>query len=145
MPKEVVFKLTPTSKLNFFIIQGKSKNKLSKEKESLIPEAVKSQETCSNETSINTEPKEPQQQLQQQQVPDSSRRLSYKEDDLLRKQRLKDNLNQLLIEYKHEEEQHLKKSSKFSSLNSNNNKFNSRGSLDSNYPTNKVAGKKFNY
>ena len=40
----------------------------------------------------------------------NNRRLSYKEDDLLRKQRLKDNLNQLLIEYKHEEEAQLKKS-----------------------------------
>ncbi|CAF0783627.1 unnamed protein product [Brachionus calyciflorus] len=42
----------------------------------------------------------------------SSRRLSYKEDDLLRKQRLKENLNQLLIEYKHEEEANMKKMSK---------------------------------
>jgi hypothetical protein len=47
----------------------------------------------------------------------SSRRLSYKEDDLLRKQRLKENFNQLLIEYKHEEEAQLKKYSKMSSTN----------------------------
>lgn len=43
---------------------------------------------------------------------DSNRRLSYKEDDLIRKQRLKENLNQLLIEYKHEEEANMKKMSK---------------------------------
>lgn len=49
----------------------------------------------------------------------NGRRLSYKEDDIIRKQRLKENLNQLLIEYKHEEEAHLKKSSKFSLTNSN--------------------------
>ncbi len=38
------------------------------------------------------------------------RRHSYKENDRLRKQRLKNNLNQLLIEYKHEEEAQLRKS-----------------------------------
>ena len=47
---------------------------------------------------------------------EASRRLStYKEDDMQRKQRLKENLNQLLIEYKHEEEAHLRKYSKFAS------------------------------
>jgi hypothetical protein len=50
----------------------------------------------------------------------SSRRLSYKEDDLLRKQRLKENFNQLLIEYKHEEEAQLKKYSKMSNNHHHN-------------------------
>jgi hypothetical protein len=69
---------------------------------------------------------------------ESGRRLSYKEDDLIRKQRLKENLNQLLIEYKHEEEAHLKKYSKFASnsnLNpkpvANNSNTSNRSSLDS--------------
>jgi len=62
------------------------------------------------------------------------RRMSYKEDDLVRKQRLKDNLNQLLIEYKHEEEQQLKKSSKFSGTSGQlGGKLGNRMSLDSSY------------
>ena len=59
---------------------------------------------------------------------DDSRRLSYKEDDMIRKQRLKENLNQLLIEYKHEEEAQLKKYSKFAS-NSNINPINNSSNL----------------
>ena len=65
----------------------------------------------------------------------SGRRLSYKEDDLLRKQRLKENLNQLLIEYKHEEEANMKKLSKFASTSNTtsaatNITKNNRASLD---------------
>lgn len=75
----------------------------------------------------------------------NNRRLSYKEDDLLRKQRLKENLNQLLIEYKHEEEAQLKKSSRFSMNNTQTipAKTNNRISLDSCYPssTNKLTHK----
>jgi hypothetical protein len=69
----------------------------------------------------------------------SGRRLSYKEDDLLRKQRLKENLNALLIEYKHEEEANMKKLSKFASTSNTMNTtpvtgarvVNNRASLDS--------------
>ncbi len=74
---------------------------------------------------------------------DESRRLSYKEDDMIRKQRLKENLNQLLIEYKHEEEAQLKKYSKFASnsninppANSSSLKQQNRTSLDSCYKLN---------
>ncbi len=73
---------------------------------------------------------------------DESRRLSYKEDDVIRKQRLKENLNQLLIEYKHEEEAQLKKYSKFASNSninpppSSNLKQQNRTSLDSCYKIN---------
>lgn len=104
----------------------------------------------SNDTSINNETSKNSNETSGGSAPggdgvdlgnaNNNRRLSYKEDDLVRKQRLKDNLNQLLIEYKHEEEQHLKKSSKFNSLNNNNgagnkSSYNHRVSLDSSYPT----------
>jgi hypothetical protein len=110
----------------------------------------------SNEPKDN-EPEEVKQSAPQQQHLDDSanssndannRRLSYKEDDLLRKQRLKENLNQLLIEYKHEEEAQLKKSSRFSMSNSTTattpimSKLNNRISLDSCYPTSNNGTKK---
>ena len=63
-------------------------------------------------------------------VSNPNRRLSYKEDDILRKQRLKENLNQLLIEYKHEEEAAAKKSSKVNNANNAQTK-SGRASLDS--------------
>ncbi len=75
----------------------------------------------------------------------NSRRLSYKEDDLLRKQRLKENLSQLLIEYKHEEEAQMKRlhttqsnSNLISNKSRNSISINqkpSRASLDSCYPS----------
>lgn len=101
----------------------------------------------SNDTSISNEVKEGGNEGQEAQaISDGGRRLSYKEDDLLRKQRLKDNLNQLLIEYKHEEEQQLKKSNKFSSLNNGGGggkQLGNRMSLDSAYASssNKISGK----
>jgi hypothetical protein len=69
--------------------------------------------------------------------------LSYKEDDLVRKQRLKDNLNQLLIEYKHEEEQQLKRSSKFGTSGKLAGQHTQRMSLDTCYSSaaNKLTGK----
>lgn len=134
-------------------------NEIKKNKQlNLSSPASKSKKQPTNEPK-DSEPQEEdqsqqQQHQQQQQLDDSAnntndannRRLSYKEDDLLRKQRLKENLNQLLIEYKHEEEAQLKKSSRFSMSNSSNTtatiipKLNNRISLDSCYPnTNKKA------
>lgn len=108
-------------------------------------------ESNSNDTSISNEPKDIQNDGNVSSAASSNgqRRLSYKEDDLVRKQRLKDNLNQLLIEYKHEEEQQLKKSSKFNSLNgasgNGTGKHGQRMSLDSCYNSaaNKFSGKTF--
>lgn len=91
-------------KKNFLIIQ-KYEDEIQTDNEN-IPERDTSDKNIAEEEESN------EQVISESALGDSNRRLSYKEDDLIRKQRLKENLNQLLIEYKHEEEANMKKMSK---------------------------------
>ncbi|RNA12967.1 outspread isoform X2 [Brachionus plicatilis] len=92
-------------KKNFLLISQKLEDEIETENEN-VPE----RDTTEKNESQEEESKE--QTSSESVSDDSNRRLSYKEDDLIRKQRLKENLNQLLIEYKHEEEANMKKMSK---------------------------------
>lgn len=102
--KDVICSYASKCQKKNFLINQKFENEMQEENEN-VPERD------TEKSSIEEE--DCKEQANSESVSDdSNRRLSYKEDDLIRKQRLKENLNQLLIEYKHEEEANMKKMSK---------------------------------